>query len=40
MSEQRLTLECMVLQVSGSALAFLIRYGLAGVFYSVDDDRR
>ncbi|KAF9515474.1 hypothetical protein BS47DRAFT_1376229 [Hydnum rufescens UP504] len=38
MSEERLTLECMALQVAGSMIAFGIRYGLAGIFY--DGDRR
>ncbi|KAF9510081.1 hypothetical protein BS47DRAFT_98964 [Hydnum rufescens UP504] len=38
MSEERLALECMALQVVGRMIAFGIRYGLAGIFY--DGDRR
>jgi UDP-N-acetylglucosamine--dolichyl-phosphate N-acetylglucosaminephosphotransferase len=40
MSEQRLALECIGLQIAGSTVAFFIRYALAGLFYSIEDNRR
>jgi len=40
MSERRLALEFIGLQAAGSMVAFFIRYGLAGFFYSVEDNRR
>jgi len=40
MSERRLALECIGLQMAGTILGFFIRYYLAGYFYSVEDNRR
>jgi hypothetical protein len=40
MSERRLALECIGLQIASSIVAFFIRYALAGLFYSVKDNRR
>lgn len=40
MPEAQLASECIGLQIAGTLLAFFIRYGLAGLFYTLEDDRR
>lgn len=40
MPEGRLTVEYIIVQILGSSFAFFVRYGLAGLFYSEEDNRR